>query len=196
MSIYRVIDKLEAYIKDGTALPFKYRVLSEERLVEFIEKMRSTLPEEVGRARLIAKDKDRVLREAQERAQSIVTEASTAHAAMIDEHEIVRQAKRNAEIVLRDAEEKAQRIAAGADAYAAHVLADLDNRLTTALGSVKKGVEALANGRATGKPSTNGTTAAPAPLAEAAAKSKRVAFDAQNAQTLRETAELASVHVT
>jgi hypothetical protein len=196
LSIYRVIDKLEAYIKDGTALPLKYRVLSEERLVEFIEKMRSTLPEEVGRAKLIAKDKDRVLREAQERAQSIVTEASTAHAAMIDEHEIVRQAKRTAEIVLRDAEEKAQRIGAGADAYAAGVLADLDNRLTTALGSVKKGVEALTNGRASSV--TNGTPspAAPAPLADAAAKSKRVAFDAQHERTLRETAELESVHIT
>lgn len=195
MSIYRVIDKLEAYIKDGTALPLKYRVLSEERLVEFIEKMRSTLPEEVGRARLIAKDKDRVLREAQERAQSIVTEASTAHAAMIDDHEIVRQAKRSAELVIRDAEEKAQRIAAGADAYAAHVLSDLDNRLTTALGSVKKGVEALASGRAA---KTNGAASppAPAPLAEAAAKSKRVAFDAQNVPMLRETAELESVHIT
>lgn len=190
MSIYRVIDKLEAYIKDGTALPLKYRVLSEERLVEFIEKMRSTLPEEVGRAKLIARDKDRVLREAQERAQSIVTEASSAHAAMIDDHEIVRQAKRTAELVVREAEEQAQRIAAGADAYAAHVLADLDNRLTAALGSVKKGVEALSNGRAA---ASNGA-AGPAPLADAAAKSKRVAFDAQHERTLRETAELESVH--
>ena len=188
MSIYRVIDKLEAYIKDGTALPLKYRVLSEERLVEFIEKMRSTLPEEVGRAKLIARDKDRVIREAQEKAQSIVTEASTAHAALIDEHEIVRQARRAAENVLRDAEEKAARVRAGADAYAAHVLTDLDTRLSTALGSVKKGVEALATQR-------NGQAApASAPLADAAAKSKRVAFDAQHDQTLRETAALESAH--
>ncbi len=186
MSIYRVIDKLEAYIKDGTALPLKYRVLSEERLIEFIEKMRSTLPEEVGRAKLIARDKDRVLREAQEKAQSIVTEASTAHAAMIDEHEIVRQAQRAAEAVLNAAEEHAVRIRNGADVYAAHVLNDLDNRLTTALGSVKKGVEALAGGR---------NAPAAVPLAEAAAKSKRVAFDTQHEQHLRDTAQLESVHV-
>jgi len=191
LSIYRVIDKLEAYIKDGTALPLKYRVLSEERLIEFIEKMRSTLPEEVGRAKLIAKDKDRVLREAQERAQSIVTEASTAHAAMLDEHEIVRQATQRAALVLRAAEEQAQRVTAGADAYAAHVLADLETRLSTALGSVKKGVEALAASRNDGR---NGAAApAAAPLADAAAKSKRAAFDAQHEQTLRETAELESV---
>jgi hypothetical protein len=192
MSIYRVIDKLEGYVRDGTVLPFKHRILSEERLLEYIEKMRSTLPEEVGRAKLIAKDKDRVMREAQEKAQSIVSEASSAHAQMIDEHEIVRQAQRTAEIVLREAEEKAAKIRAGADAYAAQMLTDLDGRLSTALGSVKKGIEALTTARVVK------ASAAPAaaPLADAAAKSKRVAFDAQDEATLRETAELEHVHVT
>ncbi|MFN2460789.1 MAG: hypothetical protein ABR591_08910 [Candidatus Velthaea sp.] len=192
MSIYRVIDKLEAYVKDGTVLPLKYRILSEERLLEFIEKMRSTLPEEVGRAKLIAKDKDRVLREAQEKAQSIVSEASTAHAQLIDDHEIVRQAQRTAEIVLREAEERAARIRAGADAYAVQILTDLDGRLATALGSVKKGIDALAAPRAAQLAAA--APAAAAPLADAAAKSKRMAFDAQHDETQLETAALESVH--
>ena len=190
MSIYRVIDKLEAYVKDGTVLPLKYRVLSEERLMEFIEKMRSTLPEEVGRAKIISNNKDRVLREAQEKAQAIVSEASDAHAQLIDQQEIVRQARLTAEIIMREAEEKAQKVRHGADAYAAQVLTDLDGRLSTALGSVKKGIEFLAGLRA--------ARAAPAtqPLADAAAKAKRVAFDAQDeSAALRETAELESVAV-
>ncbi len=194
MSIYRVIDKLEAYIHDGTVLPLRRRILSEERLMEFIEKMRSTLPEEVGRAKLIARDKDRVLREAQERAEAIVSEASNAHASRIDEHELVVQARRTAEIVLREAEEKAQKVRAGADAYAAHVLTDLDARLANAMGSVRKGIEALATSRAgVARPAAS---AAAAPLADAAAKSKRVAFDAQNDVVLSETSELESVRVT
>jgi len=191
VSIYRVIDKLEAYIRDGTVLPLRRRILSEERLLEFIEKMRSTLPEEVGKAKLIARDKDRVLREAQERAEAIVSEASTAHASRIDEHELVVQARRTAEIVLREAEEKAQKVRAGADAYAAQVLTDLDGRLAIAAGSVRKGIEALAATRATARPAP-----AAAPLADAAAKSKRVAFDAQNDVILSETSELESVRVT
>jgi hypothetical protein len=192
VSIYRVIDKLEAYIRDGTVLPLRRRILSEERLFEFIEKMRSTLPEEVGRAKLIARDKDRVLREAQERAEAIVAEASTAHVSRIDEHELVIQARRTAEIVLREAEEKAQRVRAGADAYAAQVLTDLDGRLAVAMGSVRKGIEALATQRA--RPPV--ASPAAAPLADAAAKSKRVAFDAQNDVVLSETSELESVRVT
>jgi len=190
MSIYRVIDKLEVYVKEGTVLPLKYRVLSEERLMEFIEKMRSTLPEEVGRAKIISNNKDRVLREAQEKAQAIVSEASDAHAHLIDQQEIVRQARLTADIIMREAEEKAQKVRHGADAYAAQVLTDLDARLSMALGSVKKGIEALAGSR-------SGWIAPVAqPLADAAARAKRVAFDAQDeSAVLRETAELESVSV-
>ena len=51
MSVYRVLDKLEAYVHEGTWLPAGYRILSEERLLELVEKIRASLPEEVGRAR-------------------------------------------------------------------------------------------------------------------------------------------------
>ena len=171
MSIYRVIDKLDSYIREGTWLPMGNRILSEERLVEYIEKMRSTLPEEVGRAKVIATNKDRVIRDAQEKAQQIVTEAVNQKSELIDQTDIMKQARVTADILMRDAEEKARKIRAGADTYAAQVLADLEARLATALGSVKKGQEALV------------PRAAPAvsqPVAEAAAKSKRAAFDAQS----------------
>ncbi len=170
MSIYRVIDKLETYVREGTWLPFGHRILSEERLVEYIEKMRSTLPEEVGRAKVIATNKDRVIRDAQEKAQQIVTEAVAQKNELVEQHDIVRQARTTADIVLREAEEKARRIRAGADSYAAAVLADLETRLGTALGSVKKGQEAL-------QPRAQSVTV---PVTDAAAKSKRAAFDAQD----------------
>jgi cell division septum initiation protein DivIVA len=184
MSVYRVIDKLEASVKQGTVLPLGYRIVSEEKLLELIEKLRASLPEEVGRARTIAKNGDRLVREAQEKAQAIVAEASSQSSAQIDDNEIVRRARATAEIVLKEAELKAARVREGADAYAAQVLTDLDARLSGALGSVKKGIEALAASKA--------STAAPAgTLADAAAKSKRAAFDAQ--QHDNETAELESV---
>ncbi|MBV8150334.1 MAG: hypothetical protein JOY59_02155, partial [Candidatus Eremiobacteraeota bacterium] len=57
-------------------------------------------------------------------------------------------------------------------------------RLSTALGSVKKGIETLAVTKASQISAAQQT----ASLADAAAQSKRVAFDAQH-----ETAELESV---
>jgi cell division septum initiation protein DivIVA len=185
VSIYRVLDKLEDYVRSGTVLPLKRRVLSEERLYEFIEKLRSSLPAEVSQAKIIAKDKDRMLREAQARAQAIVSDASETHAALIDDHEIVQRARTTADTIMHDAEAKAQRVREGADAYAAQVLSELDGRLSTALGSVQKGLAALVAARVPAAPAEQ-------PLAEAAAKSKRAAFDAQEPVT-GETAQLESV---
>jgi vacuolar-type H+-ATPase subunit H len=182
LSVYRVLEKLEAYVHDGTWLPAGYRVLSEERLVEFIEKIRSSLPEEVGRARVIAKDQERMIRAAQEKAQAIVTEATSKHEELLDDHEIVQRARTTADIILREAEERARKVREGADQYAAQLLGELEARLTNALGSVKKGREALAP-----RP-----TAQVQPLADAAAKSKRAAFDAQAAD---ETAAMESVEL-
>ncbi len=174
MSVYRVLDKLESYVHEGTWLPAGYRILSEERLLEFVEKIRSTLPKEVGRAQIIAKDQERVMRAAQEKADEL-----------IDDHEILQRARTTAEVVLREAEERARKIREGADTYATQVLAEMEVRLAAAIGSVQKGRAALANAPK--------SAAAPQqqPLAEAAAKSKRAAFDLQDPH--EETSELESV---
>jgi hypothetical protein len=181
MSVYRVLDKLEAYVHEGTWLPAGYRILSEERLLELAEKIRASLPEEVGRAKVIARDQERVMRAAAEKAQAIVEEAASKHEELVDENEIVLRARTTADVVLREAEERAQAVRDGADRYAADILAEMENRLAGALGAVRKGREMLA------KPKP----AADQSLADAAAKSKRAAFDLQAAS--EETAELESV---
>jgi vacuolar-type H+-ATPase subunit H len=187
MSVYRVLDKLEAYVHEGTWLPAGYRVLSEERMIELIEKIRASLPVEVGRAKIIAKDQDRVLRAAAEKAQAIVDEAASKHDELIDRNEIVQRARTTADAVLRDAEESARKIREGADRYAVQVLGEMEGRLSSALGAVRKGRESLS------RPASPAVTAPPAaePLADAAAKSKRAAFDSQTAG--EETAALESV---
>lgn len=184
MSVYRVLDKLEAYVHEGTWLPAGYRVLSEERLMEFVEKIRATLPEEVGRAKIITKDQERVMRAAQEKAQAIVEQAATTHEELVDQSEIVQRARTTAEAVLREAEERARKIKEGADQYASQILIEMEARLSAALGSVQKGRATLSNAP---KPAS-----APAQqsLVDAAAKSKRAAFDLTAPQ---ETAELEKV---
>jgi hypothetical protein len=183
MSVYRVLDKLESYVHEGTWLPAGYRVLSEERLLEFVEKIRASLPEEVGRAKIIAKDQDRVMRAAAEKAQAIVEEAASKHEELVDQNEIVQRARTTAEVVLREAEERARKVREGADQYAAQVLGEMEGRLSGALGAVRKGRDALAR-----QPQAPAATPS-SQLADAAAKSKRAAFDLQHAQEDSEALE-------
>lgn len=181
MSVYRVLDKLEAYVHEGTWLPAGYRILSEERLLELLEKIRASLPEEVGRAKIIAKDHERMMRVAQEKAQAIVDEAASKHEVLVDDTEIVQRARTTADVVLREAEERAAAIREGADRYARDVLNEMESRLSGAIGAVRKGREVLEKPR----------KATDQPLADAAAKSKRAAFDSQSAS--EDTAALESV---
>jgi hypothetical protein len=163
------------------------RILSHERLLEYIEKLRATLPDEVGRAKMISSNKDRVIRDAQQKAQEIVTEAAAAQAQLVDQTDILRQARTTAEVVLREAEERANKIREGADNYAQHVLAELEGRLGAALGSIKKGKEALEPRSVAVQPAQTRV------LAEAAAKSKRAAFDSQaDAASRAESIEVTS----
>lgn len=184
MSVYRVLDKLEAYVRESTWLPAGYRIVSEERLMELVEKIRSSLPEEVGRSKIIAQGHDRMIRAAQEKADAIVTEAAGKQEELVDTHEITQRARTTADIVLREAEEKARKIREGADQYASQVLTEMEARLGNALGVVRKGRETL----------TRSPQAAVAqPLAEAAAKAKRAAFDQEAAAAAEESSSLESV---
>ncbi len=181
MSVYRVLDKLEAYVHEGTWLPAGYRILSEERLIELLEKIRASLPEEVGRAKAIARSHDSMMRAAQEKAQAIVDEAASKHEELVEDNEIVKRARTTADVLLREAEEKARKVREGADRYAADVLVEMETGLSGALGAVRKGRQVLEGQRQSGA----------RPLEEAAAKSKRAAFDLQTA--VDETAALESV---
>ena len=85
------------------------------------------------------------------------------------------------ERLVADAEDRARKVREGADQYAAGVFIEMEARLSGALGTVRKGREVLE-----GK-----VQKAEQPVAEAAAKSKREAFDLQVAAD--ETAALESV---
>ncbi|MBC5823267.1 MAG: ATPase [Candidatus Eremiobacteraeota bacterium] len=146
MSVYRVIDKLELTVKEGGWLPMGSRIVNQERMLDLIEKLRSSLPEEVSRAKAVTKEKDRLLEQAKEQADRIVEEASSTKTQLLSDSEMIKQAQDRAERILADAEARALEVRQGADEYADRVLSALDGSLASSLAAVKKGREALAGG--------------------------------------------------
>lgn len=146
MSIYRVIDKIEATVKEGIWMPFGYRMIPLEQTLDLVEKLRASLPDEVGRAKQVTQEKDRLLSQAKEQADRIVEEASTTKSQLLNENELSRQAQAKASDLIAQAEARAIEIRRGADEYADRVLSQLDATLGGALASVQKGRQALASG--------------------------------------------------
>jgi len=145
MSVYTVIDKLEATIKEGIWLPFGMRIVGADRLLDLVEKLRSTLPDEVSRAKALTKEKDRVLDDARSRAALLMDEATSAKSQLVADSEITKYAQERADQVLAEAERHAKQIRRGAEEYADGLLASLDASLGNALAAVHKGREQLAS---------------------------------------------------
>lgn len=150
MSVYRVIDKLESNIKGGVWLPFGGRIVNHDRMLDLVEKLRGSLPEEVNRAKAVTREKDRLLTEAKTQAQAIVEEASSTKSQLLNDADVTREAQSHAQSIIAEAEAKAREIRRGADEYADQVLSTLDLSLGNALAAVQKGRQTLASGIAGG----------------------------------------------
>jgi cell division septum initiation protein DivIVA len=145
MSVYRVIDKLEVTVREGIWLPFGARIVNTDRLLDLVEKLRASLPDEVSRAKAVTKEKDKLLDDAKSQAAAIMEEASTTKTQLISDNEVLREAQSRAASMVADAEAHARDIRRGADEYAEQVLSSLDTSLGNALAAVHKGRQQLAD---------------------------------------------------
>jgi cell division septum initiation protein DivIVA len=154
MSAYRVIDKMEIVVREGVWLPFGWRAVHGEQVLDLIEKLRSTLPD-AARPRKPADSSDRDFldnqtADARSAAANIadtrsVDTRSTATADAAHEREIISRAQSRADTIIADAQAAARDIRRGADEYADQVLASLDASLGKALAAVQKGRQTLAS---------------------------------------------------
>ncbi len=158
MSAYRVIDKMEVVVREGVWMPFGWKALNADLMLDLIEKLRSTLPEDSTRARKAGDvpgvDGSDVRSSAAQGKDASALGVPAAVAASAQENEIIARARARAETMVAEAQAAARDIRRGADEYADHVLAALDTSLAKALAAVQKGRQQLAtsaigNGKST-----------------------------------------------
>ena len=143
MSVYRVLDKLEAYVHEGTWLPAGYRDPLRGAPARTARED-SRVAARGGRAREGHRQGSRAhAARRQEKAQAIVDEAASKHDELVDENEIVQRARTTADVVLREAEERAKGSARAPTVTPREVLGEMESRLGGALGAVRKGRDLL-----------------------------------------------------
>ena len=133
------------------------------KLHELVAQLRMEIPQEVRRAEEMLSRKDDILTSAVSEANRARQNMEQEFRTRLNDHELGRKA----EEILRDAESRARRIVDQAeqeaenrrnqaDAYALRTLRDLERELTTATGSIRKGIDVLAG-------STLAASASPTP---------------------------------
>ncbi|HHT74373.1 MAG TPA: ATPase [Firmicutes bacterium] len=141
-----LLEQLEELVEKAPEIPLTGRVLLDaDELLELIDQIRSSVPEEVRRAEAVSVEKDRVIAEGQQKAERIIAQAEEYAARLIRESEIHRQAEQEARRILDEASQRAQEITRGAEDYADQILSNLQSALEKTISVVSKGREELAN---------------------------------------------------
>jgi cell division septum initiation protein DivIVA len=105
--------------------------------------MRATIPEEIKQARWIVKERQEMLAEAKREAERVVKEARERQDRLVSEQEVTKQAERQAEDIIEDARAREREIRLGAEDYADEILNTLEVNLTKFIAAVQRGRERL-----------------------------------------------------
>ena len=155
MDILHLIDRLEEMVRDARRLPVGGgAVLSRQRLLDLIDRMRVAVPREVYDARELLERQDEILRTAHEDAEMLLAEAKVQVEEKIKDTALVKAAERRAQELVKaaeqqararldDAQETSRAQMREADVYALQVLRKLEQELEGFLTTVRRGVEAL-----------------------------------------------------
>ena len=144
MEVMKVLDEMEELIENSGRIPLTGKVIiAAEPLLESIDRIRSLFPEELRQAQWVSKERDRILTEAEQEAQQMVSKTHSEVQLLAKDTEIVKEANHQAANMLMEAQQKAVEIEQGANSYALDVLKSLDENLSKVLNIVRKGQEEL-----------------------------------------------------
>ncbi len=144
MDILQLIDRLEEVFNESRAIPLTHSVIvDEDRMLDIIDQMRVTIPEEVKKAQQVIAQRDRILAQAQEEAERTVQLARERAEQMVQRDTIVQEAQKQAEQILAQAQLEAENIRREADAYALQSLQRLEEELNRLLRQVRNGISTL-----------------------------------------------------
>lgn len=155
MELFNVLNELEELIESSTKVPMTKRILvDEEKLLDYLDRIRTALPEEIRQAKWVVQEKEKFIAEAKREATRTLEEAKNeagrtyedAQKQMqrqADQSEVVRLAEFKAAEIQDQAREVASEIKQGARDYAEDVLVRLEVNLTKVMAEVQAGRDEL-----------------------------------------------------
>jgi regulator of protease activity HflC (stomatin/prohibitin superfamily) len=144
MDILHLVDRLEELFNKSRPLPFTHNVIvDEDRMLDIIDQMRISIPEEVKKAQQVYAQKDRVLAQAQEEAGRKLSIAQERADQLVEKDMVVADAQKRANTIIEQARIEADNVRAGADEYAMDKLIELERSVQVLLNQIRNGMRVL-----------------------------------------------------
>ena len=166
MDILHLVDRIEELFNESRAVPFTRNVVvDEDKMLDIIDQMRVTVPEEVKKAQQIVSQKDRIIAQAQEEASRIVALAKEKAEQIVEREAIVKSAQTRGAQIVAQARDDAAGTRHDADDYVIDSLQTLEEEVTKLLTQVRNGIRKIEEDRLHGPTPTPPETR-PEPLPE------------------------------
>lgn len=137
MDIMEIIELMEEAVDKAPTVPFSGKILlDKEDIMDYIQEMRLSYPDEVKEAKWVKEERQRIIAEAEGRADSMIKNAESKMLQMVDENEISKQAQEYATGLVEDAKAQASKLVTDSDQYADDILGDIERRLEMLLKKV------------------------------------------------------------
>ncbi len=142
MDILHLVDRLEELYNESRTIWFTHSVaIDDERLLDIIDQMRVSIPEEIKKAQQIVAQRDRFLAQAQEEAARTVQLAREEREGILANNNEVQAAKVRAEEIIAQARLEAEKVKRDADEYVLNELGKLE--MERLLNQARNGIRAL-----------------------------------------------------
>lgn len=137
-SIEELIEMLEDLLSDVTHVPFgKKDLVDVNKLSEIITDMRMVLPMEIQQAQKVVLDKNNIIADAHREAESIIRKAEQRRAELLDESDLVKEARKRATEMLNDMQNQCIDMRKSTEDYVDKLLRRIEELLGTDLNNLK-----------------------------------------------------------
>ncbi len=144
MDILHLVDRIEELFNESRAVPFTRNVVvDEDKMLDIIDQMRVTVPEEVKKAQQLVSQKDRIIAQAQEEASRIVALAKDKAESIVEREAIVKSAQTRAAQIIAQSRDDASNTRHDADDYVVDSLQKLEEEVTKLLTQVRNGIRKI-----------------------------------------------------
>jgi len=144
MDILHLVDRLEELFNEARSLPFTRNVIvDEDRMLELIDQLRITIPEEVKKAQQLLAQRDRILAQAEEQANRTVALAREKADQMAEKDSIAQMAQSRADQIVAQARAEAQQTHDETDDYVVDSLGNFETQLERLLTQVRNGIRTV-----------------------------------------------------
>jgi vacuolar-type H+-ATPase subunit H len=127
MDLAARLQQMEEMVRDAKSMPLSSSALvNREEVLEMLQEMQETLPEEIKQARWVVKDREELLAKARHDAEGIVEAAREEQLRLAMHEEVVTRAQQEADRIVREADVEATRMKDEAEDYVDAKLAQFE----------------------------------------------------------------------